>query len=155
MKNVAQDLWEFYSDVPSLACHAAIELDNLIRGKGTGLNAVIQLAEVISQDMALSKSDATGIISSAYLDSATAVALNYAIADYNRSTTPDELHKLITETKEVVQCLRKLVENPKRALEEKPEKVKQLKYFCLALSKRALALEVPQYQEESQHPYRR
>jgi len=155
MSNVAQELFEFHFDLPSLACHAAIELDNLLRGKSTGLNFVMQLAEVISQEMALSSGDTASIISLGHLNPATAVALNYAFADSELSSSKTKISELIGEIRQIVQCLRRVVENPEKALTEEPTKVEQLKSFCLALSKRALAIETPQYQDETQHPYRR
>ena len=156
MNNVAQNLWESKIDLPLLANHAAIELDNLIRKKREDLKAVNKLIEVISRELVLSSSDPTSKITLVQLNPATAVALNYAINDSKLSTTTQtKISDVIRETRQVVQCLRRVVENPQKALEEEPEKIEQLKSFCLALSKRALARKLPRYKTESRHPYRR
>jgi len=155
MKNVALNLWESKIDLPLLANHAAIDLDNLIRKKSEYLNAVNQLIEVISRELVLSSSEPTSIATLVQLNPATAVALNYAINDSNISPTQTKLSDVIRQTSKVVQCLKKVVENPQKALEEEPEKIEQLKAFCLALSKRALARRFPRYKTGSRHPYRR
>jgi DNA repair ATPase RecN len=155
MKNTALNLWEPKVDFPLLACHAAIDLDNLIRKKSEDLKSVTQLIEVISQELVLSSNDPTSKATLVKVNPATAVALNYAIHDSKFSNTQTRLSDVIRQTKEVVECLRKVVANPKKALEEKPKKIEQLKAFCLALSKRALARSLPRFKKESRHPYRR
>lgn len=156
MSILAQDLWDSEVDLPSLACHAAIELDNLIRDKSKELVAVIQLIEVISDvGEVLSSSDTAKGSPLAHLNPATAVALNAAIADSKLSTALNNLSDLGRETDQVIQSLRELVENPQRTVEKEPAKADKLKSFCLSLSKRALASEPPLYEAESQHPYRR
>jgi len=155
MSIVAQDLWESI-ELPSLACHAAIELDNLIRDKSKNLDAVIQLIAVISDvGQVLSLSDTTKGFPLAHLNPAAAVALNAAIAESKLSIALTNLSDLSKETNQVLQSLTELVENPQRAKEEEPEKLDKLKSFCLSLSKHALASEPPLYDAESQHPYRR
>jgi len=152
MRNLAHNLWESRVDLPFLALRAAIDLDNLIGKRSEDLKAINQLVEMISQELVLSACETTSM---AQLNPATAVVLNYAIDDSKISTAQTKISELIRETRQIVQSLREVAENTQKALAEEPETIEQLKSFCLALSKRALASEAPSYEEESQHPYRR
>lgn len=150
--NLSQEEWEYENDLPFLACLAAIELDNLIKDKPMELAPVKQLIKEISDvENVLSKSETMEGFLFAPIDPATAVALNYAIAESAGSHKKSKLSELRTETILVVKNLEQLVENPQnfKAEEGGLDKLNMLKSFCLALSKHALASEPP-YEAESQ-----
>jgi len=154
MANLARELWEPELDLSSLACDAAIELDNLIGGKSQDLETVKKLIVVIENlGQGLSNSAMHGGL--AQLSPTTAVALNSAGAESDLFIIQTDLSGLSNKTIEIIQSLEELVQDPQNAMKEKLEKVGKLKSFCLSLSKHALASKPPLYETESQHPYRR
>ena len=157
MNNVARDIrdWESEVDLATVACDAAIELDNLIIGKSTNLKAVNRLIEEIKNVGELSQTEAERGFPLANLSPATAVDLNNAIAVSEISDLKANLFDLSKETKRIVENLRKVVKDPQEAIRQDQVGVGKLKSFCLALSRFALARKFSLYEAESWHPYRR
>ena len=155
MKNVAQDLWESEVDLATLACDAAIELDNLIIGKSSNLEAVNQLIGEIKNVEEITESEAQRGFPLANLSPATAVDLNNAIAASELSDFKANVFDLIEETKRIIESLRNVVREPQEAIRKNRGGVEKLKYFCLAFSKFALARKLSLYEAEPWHPYRR
>lgn len=144
--------WEPELDLSSLACDAAIELDNLIRGKSQDLGTVKKLiVEIEDLGKGLSNSARHGGL--AQLSPTTAVALNSAIDDSELSSAQSDISGLSKETDRIIERLKNLVSNPQKAKAEEP--VEKLRSFCIALSRHALASKPPIYEAESGHPYRR
>jgi hypothetical protein len=109
------------NSLSSLSCDAAIELDNLIRGKGCDLGIVKRLGEVLLE---ISRELSKGIIQGP--SPMTAVALNLAISDSGFATAQIDVAGLAKEVGKVG-----------RMLADDISSAEQLKSFCLCLSKRA------------------
>jgi hypothetical protein len=148
--------WEIEEDIPNLSCHAAIELDNLILRKSNTFEAAHQLIEAILKSGLSSTNGAqTNGRPYAYLNTATALAFDGAIRDSKPNYSKTTVQDLIKEVDDFVDTLKLIIADPQRALKEYKKEAEELRSFCLALSKRALANEPPLYDVESEHPHRR
>jgi len=149
-------LWGIEEDLPSLACHAAVELDNLILNKSKNLDAVLKLTEVISNlGLISNQGQQTNGQLLAHLNPATAVAFNGAISDSKLAMSLTTVQEIMKEADQITQRLKSLFDNPQKAGEEGIEETKKLRSFCLALSKRSLANDPPLYDLIPEHPHRR
>ena len=146
------ELWELESDLPSIASLAAIELDRLALKRETNLEGVSRLIEVISNSI-------TGVAEpaspSSHLNPSTAVAVNQAIADSKFSDLSAQLANLLEEAGKITSLLNEARQAPDQFRESNFEALKQMRSFCLALSRRALASERALIDIRPEHPFRR
>src|SRR5713226_2015401 len=77
-------LIQFRNDLPSLASHAAVELDDLILGRGKSLAAIRQLGSVMADFLAW---DQNASQMTAVIDPRTMVVVGRAISDSGLATT--------------------------------------------------------------------
>ncbi len=148
--------WGFEEDLTSLACHAAIEIDNLILSKSDKMDAIKRLITVISNSgLILDPSEETNGRPWTQLNPSTVVALNWAIDDAKIAEKVDKIDELGKETRQIKNRLEVLSEDPQKELKKNAEKIKELRSFCLALSKRTLANKPSLYDLQPEHPHRR
>jgi hypothetical protein len=150
-------LWGFEEDLPSLACYAAIELDMLIQDqdKDENFNALEKLVDLISEFKSSINSGQEQNGPLAYLNPSTAVALNCAIGDSKLSVPKASIYDFMRDADSLIESFKELIKNARKMKEEQLDKIKELKSFCLHLSKYSLANEPPLYDLKPQHPYRR
>ncbi len=147
--------FEFGEDLPSLACDAAIELDNLILKRSKKLESVNRLITTISEAGLVRNHDEEGVIGFRYIDvidPLMALVLNGAIGDSKFSISKETVQELLGEAKKLTMKLKNIVSDPEKASGEEIEETKRLKSFCLALSKRALLNEPALHDFELEHP---
>ncbi len=137
--------WEMECDLASIASQAAIELDNLVIGDKTELSASGRLAQFLSHSINVETPNSP----ESQLNPTTAVAVNLAIADAHGQTQFTELWDLLKEVGRLTDVLSQAGE-----IKEQDELV-MLRDFCLALSKRAFALERATQDVKPEHPFRR
>jgi len=139
-------------DLPSLASHAAIELDNLIRGQEIQLEAVPRLASLISDTIP----PIEGLPApTSLLDPMTVVVMNRAITDSKMAGTMTTVLELVQEAGKIGAYLKRVNEDPQRFGKENVELLEQMRAFCLALSKRASAHRKSIEDVKPPHPFRR
>jgi hypothetical protein len=137
------------SDLPLLACDAAFELDNLILGRPTGLESVKRLRETLAELL----TDYSGpSCPSSLFNPTMALALNNAISDARQQEPVRRLAELMDHAKQYAGQLERLVASHHSKFEEK--ELKELRTFCLALSKRAFAFR-SRRPRTPKHPFRR
>lgn len=147
------ELWELEGDLSSVACHAAIELDNLLLGKATDLKEVQRLIRTIA-DVIPSVQEPSSI--APMLKNATTVVLiKRALHDSHPGTSVTKVDELVTHAKQIAESLNQLVINPKAFTEIQSDELHRMRSFCVALSKHALGSERSRYQTKPEHPFRR
>ena len=136
----------FESTLPSLACRAAIELDNLLLGRLSVVKAIPLLAANLRELEGGSPS---------LLDPRAALIINRAISNVHMLDHPvATADQLITHAYEI----RKRLENiTKESImdENNVEEIKKLRSFCVELSKSAVAFYDFLDEMEPSHPFRR
>jgi hypothetical protein len=147
-----QSLEALQEDMPSLACDAAIELDNLSRGRATELRAVEQLTERIRNSV-MDFQDVTS--PSSLFNPTAAVVMSGALSEFRQTQPIRGLEELKGETEKVKVQLDELLKSPHAFAQSFPDQVSQMRTFCVALSRRASALLQPQQRKEPHHPFRR
>lgn len=146
------ELWELESDLPSMASLAAIELDRLALKRETDLQGVTRLIELINSSITSVTEPASP---SSQLNPSTAIAVNQAIADSKFSSWSAQLADLLSEANKITSLLDEVCHSPNQFRESSPEMLKQIRNFCLALSRRALASEHALIDFRPEHPFRR
>lgn len=146
-----QILEALQEDLPSLACDAAIELDNLRRGHSTQLRAIRQLAAKVQNSMTEIQDAASP---SSLFNPTAAVVMSGAISDSQGTQPIRGLDELMGATRKVKDQLDKLLKTSPPSSVDAVE-LREIQGFCLALSKRASSLSHPRHREEPQHPFRR
>jgi hypothetical protein len=136
------------SDLPTTACLAAIDLDNLFVGQGSDLEGVRGLLGNLARSVTRAEQPDSP---SSLLDPTAAVALHQAFGDALQPR-PGNLTELVHEASLITKKLEALLAN-RDALS--PNDVRELRSFCLALSKRALAGERSPYDRHNHNPLRR
>jgi hypothetical protein len=137
------------NDLPSVANHAAIELDNMLLERPGGLDSVRTLASRISDAVGNVQEPASA---SSLLDVGTAVVLNRAMGD-STGPTNRTLQDLVEKTKELARKLLTLKRDEITAPEHKAE-LELLRLFCVSLSQHAMANEASP-DDRPEHPFRR
>lgn len=131
-------LWALEGGLPSLATHAALELDNLILGLSRELHAVKHLALIMNGD----KVEYSGISSlprSLHNDPMTAFVVNRAIHESGLSEhAPTTVNELIKHAEAISKRLKAVIRAPKKSRNDL-EELKKLRDFCLKLSSLASA----------------
>jgi hypothetical protein len=139
-------------DLATLACNAAIELDDLLQGRSKSLIAVRDLSARLSEEVP----DLTDFGSSRSLvDPSTVVALHLAIQDSQITGPTDEISELTRQAGVIVRRLNAVTTDPQGVLDANAESLRQLKTFCLSLSKQSSAAKIAVEEPREPHPYRR
>ncbi len=145
-------LCDLENDLPSLACQAAIELDNLILGYSTDLEAVRRLISYISGSFTTVSDLSTGVSA---LDATTAVLIRRALHDSELARAVPNLEELVIQAKDVTSRLQRLVDEPRALKEYARAELGPMRSFCLTLSKHALGFERGRHEMKPEHPFRR
>lgn len=133
------------ADIPSLACHAAIELDGLLKGISDRLDAIQGIAMILSDK---ETTGGNGPVHTFLLDPSTSVMMNQAIVDSRLASEPmTEDEELVSWTDDISGRLTKLVSEAKSDLKDAKE-LERMRDFCLALSKRAFESEGSVYEDD-------
>lgn len=137
-------------DLASLACDAAIELDNLTRDPSQPATAVRLLAERLTQELP----DATDLTCPKYLVApSTVTVMSRAISESSLAEKPTDLRGL-TKAAGLIAGLLMRVSDDNAARAEK-KTLESLRSFCLLLSKVAAAARQSGVDNRPQHPYRK
>ena len=139
-------------DLPSLACRAAVELDNLSLGRSTGLESVRKLSLSLQESLPEVADFASP---SSLFDPTMAIVVNGAISDARQAEPIRQMTKLLSETKTITDRLDNLLQDPDEFCRTSLDQVKELRSFCLALSKRAFGSKRPRQSRAPRHPFRR
>ena len=146
------------SDLPSLACHAAFEFDNLILNRSNTLDAVVRLANQIDHWMqAKIEVDQSSNQQSWGISSTAIVLMNNAIvaSDWNRSVPEmTKVNELREEARKIVNFLKRVVEETQKVRENNDEELKKMSSFCLELSKSASALKSSYDHSRTPRPFK-
>lgn len=129
--------WSLENNLSSIACRAAIELDNLIIGQQTDLESVRQLAVKIT---ALVSGDAGG---QSVPNPSAVVVMNRAIHDCHWSSEPPaRVDDLVRQAGQITDRLTRLAQgNPQDETHTDIDPAK-LRLFCLTLSRLAVGAKV-------------
>ena len=144
-------------DLASLACDAAIELDNLILDRSQNVGVVRKLAERLTKELP----DAADLSSPKhFVNPSTVVVMSRVIRESSSAGQPQEVQEL-KEVQELTQAAGQIA---RRLLDvsDAPAKgrnnlssLEQLRSFCLLLSKRAAAARSTGTETKPQQPYRK
>ncbi len=144
-------LLDLESDLASLACQAAIELDNLLLGGNGGREAVRRLADALSHIVA---SGGEAASPASLLKPATAVVLNRAFGERHVAGL-SSIDDLVKSAGDIAGQLRAVAANPEDPLLAAPEQIRNMRATCLAVSRSAWASESSPYDRRPEHPFRR
>lgn len=136
------------TDLPSLACEAAVEIDNLARGRNGDLSAVRALADTITKSVTVDQPSSPASL----LNPTTAVVLRRAIGAVTGAGQPRKLDELLSKASEIAASLRSVAATPETP--PMPRTLEELRAFCVALSNSAAAARRPPI-ERPEHPFRR
>jgi hypothetical protein len=138
-------------DLASLACDAAIELDNLILDRTIDLVAARKLADRLTRELpeGVDLSSARSLV-----DPATIVVMSRAIRESMWAGQPDEMQDLTRMTKQIAERLVTISGDP-TAGKADLHRLEQLRAFCLLLSKWAAAVRSSALETRPPHPYRK
>ena len=130
--------WGVEESLSLIASDAAVELDNLLLGKGSDVTSVQRLALLIKEELG---SPHGSPITSA---PATLVVMSQAIDDSKMATVqPKTVPELIAKAGEIGLMLMSISNDPHHPQNgDSIEQTKRLKFFCLALSRVASAHEL-------------
>ncbi len=128
-----------------LATQAALELDMLIEGRETKLEAVTRLSKVMRSSFKQVSSGGQG----AFMDPATATIVNRAFTDSSLAKL-ETVDELIERSHELAEELASQVD-PKHRNGGLPE----MKRFCIALARCSSAYREAVLGHRSKHPYRK
>jgi hypothetical protein len=139
-------------DLPSVACQAAIELDNLILGRTNNLPSVAELSVRLSEEVP-PVCDLNSHLS--LVDPSTVVALHGTIQESRLAAPSDNIVDLTRQAGEIVRRLKAVSDDPAAARTSGLEELQKLKEFCLILSRRSAAATGDPDESRPPHPYRR
>ena len=141
------------NDLPSLASHAAVELDDVILGRVKSLAAVEQLASVMSEF--LTSADKADQLT-ASVDPRTMVIVSRAINDSGLagSSPLTKVKDLQQEADVISKKLRSLTE-PDALKKLDHDALEKMRAFCLKLSKFAMVSYRAGEEYRHRHPFRR
>jgi hypothetical protein len=127
----------FERDLASLACHAALDLDNLIRGQSQGLDSVTSLVGCFRERLSLrQEGNSVGL----RMDPTTVVVMRRAFGQARPTVSVTSTQQFRQESMKMAERLGKVVAESDSVRNEEPEELQQLKRFCLAVSRGANAL---------------
>ena len=139
-------------DLPSVACQAAIELDNLILGRTNELPSVRELSVRISEEVP-EMSDLNSPLS--LVNPSTIVALHGTLKESRITIPSDDIGELTRQAGEIVSRLNMISDDPQAARSSDLEGLRKLKEFCLILSRQSAAASMNPVESRPPHPYRR
>lgn len=139
-------------DLPSVACQAAIELDNLILGRASDLPGVAELSVRLSREVP-EVPDLNSPLS--LVDPSTVVALHGTIQELRLAAPSDDIIDLTRQAGEIVLRLNKVSDDPTAARASDLDELRKLKEFCLILSRHSAAATGDPDESRPPHPYRR
>lgn len=139
-------------DLSSVACRAAIELDDLLIGRSEGVEAVRHLGSIISRSIPPEK-DSTS--PNWLLDPSAFVIVNRAIHNAQSEKALGTVEGLVREAGEIVQRFEQLARNPTQFKDSRNAEVAEMRAFCLALSRSASASKKSPIEWTPKHPFRR
>ncbi|NCO43497.1 MAG: hypothetical protein COZ06_12365 [Armatimonadetes bacterium CG_4_10_14_3_um_filter_66_18] len=135
------------SDLPSLACMAAIEFDNMLLGRGHQTDAIGQLAKVISESVG----DTAGAGLPGSLPNPTTVAvMSKAMEGANLG---DEAPRTVRDLAQQVFKVGKGLADVE-AQKQHREWLQTMRSFCVMLSRQASAYQRSSDEFRPPHPYR-
>jgi hypothetical protein len=138
-------------DLASLACDAAIELDNLILDRAREVAAVRKLSDRLAKELP----DAPDFSSLKHLvDPSTLVVMSRAILETPWAGQASEVQELTRAAGKIAQRLLSVSSDPGASRADIPG-LEQLRTFCLALSRRAAAARGSAIETKTPHPYRK
>lgn len=137
-------------DLASLACNAAIELDNLLIGQRPPLLAVRKLAYRLTKDLPIAPDAASGKF---LVDPSTVVVMNRVIRESSWLGRPSQVQELTQAAGKVAKQLLAVSSDP-NALADTGS-LEQLRTFCLTLSRRAAASRGSAMETRPPHPFRK
>lgn len=132
-------------DLSFLATQAALELDMLMEGKETELEAIPRLSSVMSGSFQPFQSGGRG----SFLDPATATIVNRAFTDSNLANL-ETVDQLIQSSLKLAEELASQTSTSKRNGE-----LATMKKFCMALARCSAAYRESVLGHPSKHPYRK
>jgi hypothetical protein len=138
-------------DLASLACQAAIELDNLILDRSTTLDSVRRLVATIAESVP----ESMDVFSpSSLLDPTAVLVLNRAIGDTVPGKAPTRVDELVRQASRMMQQLSEMIANPGHSRVSRLPELKQMRSLCLAVSKHASAATPSPEERIPEHPFR-
>jgi hypothetical protein len=149
---VAPPDWPVENDLPTVACHAAIELDNLILDRPIGLSSVDRLRFLLSESIPPERDPN----SPNWLRDPTAVVVvNRALGDEPSRKPISTVGELVREAGELVAQLAELIRDPSAFRTSNAAELNKMRSFCLALSRRASATKKSPHDRIPEHRFRR
>lgn len=152
----SEDFSEAESDIPSLACNAAIELHGLLLGEQQKFLSVRSLADRISSSLLPSSSAKSNQGGRSHLypkDPTVRVVVRQAIADTHfPSKPPESVEELLSQAEDIIGRLRKALVYTEDEPSLNDSELSDMITFCLALSKKALAYEQYLYDPRPRRP---
>jgi len=144
-------------DLASLACHAALDLDDLLLDRTQGVESIAGLKVLLMDSLRLKDGehkDGQGY-SMVSLDPATVIAMRYALSNTRTNFCPTTTQEIVKEADTLIKKLGEIAVNPSSYVSSNREGVKALRDLCLALSRQATS-RVPAFQDRlPKHPFRR
>ena len=140
-------------DLSSLACDAAIELDNLILGKNSNTRAVRCLADLVLESLSVKPKSP---MDAALLNPATVAVMHRAIDDSMTFSNPlTTVNQVIKEAGKIHKRFKSVSDNPDMCRQQDPNGLVEMRTFCLALSKHASAYDRSIDEWELRNPFGR
>ncbi|MEW6364962.1 MAG: hypothetical protein AB1714_10020 [Acidobacteriota bacterium] len=136
-------------DLASLACGAAMEIDALILGRKPSLTAVPQLRDRITKTVV--HVDQTSSKAS-LLNPTMAWVIHSALRPTEQQ---DDLDQLAEQTRRITEQLDQVTADPEKYRETSCEQLKDIRSFCVALSREALISHRSFQKGRPGHPFRR
>src|SRR6266542_1183899 len=116
------------SDLPSIACQAALELDNLLLGRANALPSVRELSARLTEEVPALPDLASPL---SLIDPSTVVVLHGTFQESQITTPSDNIEDLTRQAGEIVRRLKAASDDPPAARASDKEGLRQLKQFCL------------------------
>jgi hypothetical protein len=130
--------WSFTNDLPSLACRASIELDNVILNQDRKCDAIIDLKDLIESYI----SDDSGATKPRYLKDPLAETAFFRVISEEKDS-PKKLEQFMERIDNILDNFKKVYENINNNEDTDINELMKVRDFCLSLSKYASALEAP------------
>lgn len=137
------------TDLPLAAARAAIQLDNVLLGRGSNLSSVLQFTELLEGLVREGASPSQGT----FTDYSTVVVVGSAMTGSEWCSSAVTVEELVNQAARMVGDI-KQVEHPDNGSAVEQEEIRRLRDFFVALSRSALASRGPLHGEMPDHPYR-
>lgn len=134
-------------DLGTIACYAAIELDELLRACNASLAAIPRLVEMLMDEVPVDIGEPN---STTLVDYCTIVKIDNAIRQAGIQP-PRDVSELSKQTGQITQRLHNLVENPDDRFER--DELEELRSFCIALSRSNSLQSATAWQRQQPHPF--